>query len=247
MSDAVLQFGDYSTEDIPAGPMPGAYAAPPMPSYRAPQPPPTSFGAPFTSSYAAPTQPGSFSQSQGYSSSYSGSSGFDDEPPLLEELGINFQHIKEKTVAVLHPTQQLNTHIMDDTDLAGPLLFCLMFGAALLASGKIQFGYVYGVAAVGCLGLYSVLSLMSDVPLSMGRTASVLGYSLLPMVALSSISILLSLTGIIGTVLSIVSVAWCTYSASRIFVVALSMQSQHLLIAYPCALLYGVFALLTVF
>ncbi|VDD92932.1 unnamed protein product, partial [Enterobius vermicularis] len=28
---------------------------------------------------------------------------FEDEPPLLEELGINFSHIKEKTLAVLNP------------------------------------------------------------------------------------------------------------------------------------------------
>jgi hypothetical protein len=27
----------------------------------------------------------------------------DNEPPLLEELGINFDHIRQKTVAVLNP------------------------------------------------------------------------------------------------------------------------------------------------
>lgn len=27
----------------------------------------------------------------------------ENEPPLLEELGINFSHIKEKTIAVLNP------------------------------------------------------------------------------------------------------------------------------------------------
>jgi hypothetical protein len=39
---------------------------------------------------------------------------FDLEPPLLEELGINFEHIVNKTVAVLMPTRQLNRHILDD-------------------------------------------------------------------------------------------------------------------------------------
>uniref|UniRef100_A0A8R1HK06 Uncharacterized protein n=1 Tax=Caenorhabditis japonica TaxID=281687 RepID=A0A8R1HK06_CAEJA len=29
---------------------------------------------------------------------------YENEPPLLEELGINFSHIKEKTIAVLNPT-----------------------------------------------------------------------------------------------------------------------------------------------
>jgi hypothetical protein len=38
-----------------------------------------------------------------------------------------------------------------------------------------------------------ILNLMSEQPLSVVQTASVLGYSLLPMVALSGISVLLSL------------------------------------------------------
>ena len=53
--------------------------------------------------------------------------------------------------------------------------------------------------------------------------------------------------GIIGTVLSLVIIVWCSYSASNLFVTALAMNSQQLLIAYPCALVYGVFALLTIF
>ncbi len=31
------------------------------------------------------------------------SGAFDDERPLLEELGINFDHIRQKTLAVLNP------------------------------------------------------------------------------------------------------------------------------------------------
>jgi hypothetical protein len=33
------------------------------------------------------------------------------------ELGINLVHIKLKTVSVLHPTKEIDSHIMDDTDL----------------------------------------------------------------------------------------------------------------------------------
>ena len=29
----------------------------------------------------------------------------EEEPPLLEELGINFSHIQQKTLTVLHPTK----------------------------------------------------------------------------------------------------------------------------------------------
>ena len=54
-------------------------------------------------------------------------------------------------------------------------------------------------------------------------------------------------SGLIGYVLSIVSVLWCTWSASTIFVAVLRMSEQRLLVAYPVGLLYGCFALLSVF
>jgi hypothetical protein len=57
---------------------------------------------------------------------------FADEPPLLEELGIHFEHIWAKTQSVLLPNKQINEHILDDADLAGPLVFCFVFGVCLL-------------------------------------------------------------------------------------------------------------------
>ncbi|XP_020610085.1 protein YIPF5-like [Orbicella faveolata] len=173
---------------------------------------------------------------------------FEDEPPLLEELGINFEHIWQKTLSVLNPLQHTEANIMDDTDLAGPLVFCLAFGGCLLLSGKVHgFGYIYGVGLLGCLSMYAILNLMSMTGVSFGCVISVLGYCLLPMVILSCVSILLSLQGILGTLLTATTIGWCSLSASKLFVTVLAMDAQQLLVAYPCALLYGVFALLTVF
>jgi protein YIPF5/7 len=50
-----------------------------------------------------------------------------------------------------------------------------------------------------------------------------------------------------GYLLSIISIIWCTYTASGIFVAVLRMSDQRLLVAYPIGLLYGCFALLSVF
>lgn len=62
--------------------------------------------------------------------------GLDDddyvEPPLLEELGINFQHIWTKTVAVMIPTKKLDPEILADSDLAGPIVFFAIQGFCLL-------------------------------------------------------------------------------------------------------------------
>lgn len=51
---------------------------------------------------------------------------------LLLELGINFDHIWQKTLTVLHPMKAADGSIMNETDLAGPMVFCLAFGATLL-------------------------------------------------------------------------------------------------------------------
>lgn len=55
------------------------------------------------------------------------------------------------------------------------------------------------------------------------------------------------LRGIVGTVLALMAICWCSFSASKIFISTLAMQEQQLLVFYPCALLYGLFTLLTVF
>ncbi|NXU00178.1 YIPF7 protein, partial [Buphagus erythrorhynchus] len=173
--------------------------------------------------------------------------GFDEEPPLLEELGINFEHIWQKTLTVLNPMKPADGSIMNETDLTGPMVFCLALGATLLMAGKIHFGYVYGMSAMGCLAMHALLNLMSVSGVSHGCVASVLGYCLLPMVILSSSAVVFSLQGISGTVFALFIIGWCSLSASKIFTSALAMEGQQLLIAYPCALLYGLFALLTVF
>ncbi|KAL8913916.1 MAG: hypothetical protein Q9171_001301, partial [Xanthocarpia ochracea] len=101
-----------------------------------------------------------------------GTEGYEGEPPLLEELGVNFGHIKGKlmkvgetqTLTVLNPLAPISQHIMDDSDLAGPILFFLLFGTFLLFSGKVHFGYIYGLALVGSLSLHTIFSLMSPPP-----------------------------------------------------------------------------------
>ena len=61
-----------------------------------------------------------------------GTGGFDGEPPLLEELGVNFGHIQAKSLTVLNPLRAVDNRIMDDADLAGPFMFFACFGIVLL-------------------------------------------------------------------------------------------------------------------
>jgi len=174
--------------------------------------------------------------------------GFDDEPPLLEELGINFDHILQKTKIVMNPLGTIDGSIVNETDLAGPLVFVIALASLLLLSGKMHFGYIYGISIFAVLMMWGLLTLMSpQTGPSSGCVASILGYCLLPICILSAFAVVFSLKGTLGTVLSVGSVAWCSLSASKLFSEALSMKGEQALVAYPCAMLYGVFALLTVF
>ncbi|OBS71706.1 hypothetical protein A6R68_13717, partial [Neotoma lepida] len=87
--------------------------------------------------------------------------------------------------------------IMNETDLTGPLLFCVALGATLLLASGI------------CNSKLFIRKL-----------------------------------GTFGTVSALLIIIWCSLSASKIFISALAMEGQQLLVAYPCALFYGLFALL---
>ncbi|XP_053986540.1 protein YIPF5 homolog [Hylaeus volcanicus] len=186
-----------------------------------------------------------------------GSNGFvdeEEEPPLLEELGIDPDRILQKTLAVLNPFHRRGqiddaNYLLQDSDLAGPVSFCLVLAAFLsIAASKAYFGYVYGLAVISCILMYILLSLMSNTSnITLSAVASILGYCLLPVVALAGLSIFIKLQGSIGLLVAILAVAWATISASRFLSTISGEPNQRLLVAYPCALLYGTFTLIVIF
>ncbi|EOD46287.1 putative Golgi membrane protein [Neofusicoccum parvum] len=197
-----------------------------------------------------------------------GTEGYEGEPPLLEELGVNFGHIKTKTLTVLNPLARIDQHIMDDSDLAGPILFFLLFGTFLLFSGKVHFGYIYGLALLGSTSLHMILSLMSppvdsataasghpshptsshfSSTLTFPRSASVLGYCLLPLVLTSLVGIAIPMDGPFGYILTTAAILWCTYSSSAMFCAVGRMSGMRGLVAYPLGLFYVGFGIMAIF
>lgn len=166
------------------------------------------------------------------------------------ELGVDFGHIATKVTSVLVPTKRIGAvgigvsrveapgatpialpvaaddTIMVDSDMAGPIAFCLILGFFLLLvrgkqafrplrlavvrssiashtppqAGKVHFGYIYGFGGFGCVSLYAIFTLMSDGShsLDLARTFSVLGYGLLPIVGLAGLAIVISLRNLLG-------------------------------------------------
>lgn len=87
--------------------------------------------------------------------------GFEDEPPLLEELGINIEHIFLKTKLVLNPLRSISQDVVNETDLAGPLVFVFTLASMLLLSGKMHFGYIYWKGSKNSRVSYAKMSLAS--------------------------------------------------------------------------------------
>lgn len=170
---------------------------------------------------------------------------------------------------------RIDQHIMDDSDLFGPIIFFLLFGTFLLFSGKVHFGYIYGLAAIGSVSLHVIFNLMSNPQLDAAvsnsgppgygmsqshhehadgsgsltfwRSCSVLGYCLLPLVLTSLVGVALPLDTAFGYILTTAAVAWCTFSSSGMFCAVGHMRNMRPLVAYPLALFYFGFGTMSLF
>lgn len=180
-----------------------------------------------------------------------------DEAPLLEELGINLEHIGMKTKAVILPLARFKTHmepadIVQDADLAGPIAFALVLGAEMVLTGKLQFGYIYGFGVFGCLSMTLIVNLMSPLAegISVWTVSSVLGYALIPVNVLAAVKlIVINLVNLqtLGRILGLLTVAWSTVASTRLLELGCGLREQRYLIAYPVALLYSAFVMITIF
>lgn len=141
----------------------------------------------------------------------------------------------------------------------------------ILQSGKLWFGYVCGLAILGAISLNFIFSMMSppltreemdqnrssdpahygspslSSTLTIGRSSSVLGYCLLPLVFASLIGVVLPLDSFAGYCLVSLAIAWCTYSSSGMFCSVGRMTDMRGLVAYPLALFYVGFGIMAIF
>eukprot|EP00979_Chaetoceros_neogracilis_P018247 scaffold10559_cov267-Chaetoceros_neogracile.AAC.5 len=158
---------------------------------------------------------------------------FENEPPLLEELGINLSHIQTKSLAVMLPVRYaksaIDKSIMEDNDLAGPLAFGLLLAVELLLSGKIHFGYIYGFGLFGCIAMTLMLNLMSPTgSMSIWTVVSILGYCLLPVNMLAAVNVFyrIKYMNSVGVILAALTIGWCTISSTRLVERGFGMRDQ---------------------
>ena len=169
------------------------------------------------------------------------------EPPLLEELGINPQNIKNKIIGVI-TLKRIDKKFLEDSDMAGPLLIFLLFAFSSVLQYKINFGYIYGISVFGSILLFLLLNLMSkNNGILLYNTISVLGYCLIPIVLLSFIAVFMDMKNFFGGIVAFLAIVLSSLNASRFFEIGLDMYSQRWLIFYPVALFYTCFVLVTIY
>jgi len=187
-----------------------------------------------------------------YASQAGTSFGYDpsgNELPLLEELGVDFGDIWSKTKLVLTPSfRTVDERLVEGSDLVGPIFFVLLLAGALVLRGKLHFGYIYGFGLSSCVATYVLLNLMhQDGGVAFSTVVSFLGYCLLPVVLLAFGAIGVSVASVPGQALGGLAVLASTCTSTRLFEAKLHMRPQRYLIAYPLALIYSCFVLITIF
>lgn len=178
-----------------------------------------------------------------------GSVNFDDEEPLLDELGIHPEQIWSKVRSVLNPFR-VNHTVHKDADLSGPILLYMSFCLFQLLAGKIQFGVILGWIVVSSIFLYVVFNMLAGRTgnLDLHTCTSVVGYCMFPVVIFSALSLFLPQGGIFGLAIAAVFVLWSTRASTGLIVSLTDGGDEHRgLIAYACFLIYTLFSLLVIF
>lgn len=141
------------------------------------------------------------------------SANFDDEEPLLDELGIHPDQIWKKIRSILNPFR-VNYFVHKDSDLSRPILLYMSFCLSQLLAGKIQFDVILGWIVVSSIFLYVVFNMLAGRSgnLDLHTCTSVVGYCMLLIVILSAPSLFLPHSGIARFSIAAVFVLWATRS-----------------------------------
>ncbi|CAN6438938.1 unnamed protein product [Victoria cruziana] len=174
---------------------------------------------------------------------------FEDELPLLEELGINTRLIWKKSLSILNPFR-VNPNLHEDADLSGPFIFLMAFGLFQLLAGKLHFGIILGWVTVASLFLYVVFNMLAgrDGTLDLYRCLSLVGYCMFPMVLFSALSLFVPQRGLAVYIMAAVFVIWSTRVCTVLLVELASYGDEHRgLVGYACFLVFLLFSLLVIY
>lgn len=176
---------------------------------------------------------------------------FEDEPPLLEELGIDIGAILRSTKAIL--LHQMRSPALDDLDFGGALVFLLALGGLHLLMGRVHFGVILGWSVAQSVVVYFVANQVASNDgsgqrgLDLYSCCCVTGYGMVPLILVSA-ALLLVPRGPASVALSVAGAIWSALTAAKVLArMSPALQESRSLLMYPCFLMYSSFALLGVY
>ena len=113
----------------------------------------------------------------------------------------------------------------------------------------MNFGYIIGWSVLSMLALNWLVNMLAGAAqgVELYRCGSLLGYCLLPIVLFSALAVVLPAHGVAVYALGAGATLWATSTASGLLTAIVpALEGQRALVAYPCALVYGLFTLLTI-
>lgn len=171
------------------------------------------------------------------------------DPPLLDELGINLETIKQESLIIFQIFSRKPLAFNCKTaDAIGPLIFSVFYSLFLLFNGKIHFGYIYFLSIMSNFLMYAFLNLVGHHSIALVESWSVMGYSQLPITIFALLNIFLCyfpryLQVLFGSLFA----GWASFTGAKIFTSFLELESLLFVVAYPLFLIYFCFALIVIF
>ncbi len=226
------------------------------------------------SSFLAPTPPGEKSISSGFeaisipqfvgedynnyttNTSHASEDVFNDEAPLLEELGIDLITLRRKLFFAVFPFRATPKDIASHSEMTFPLAAVLLIGLLMLFSSKFMFKELITYTFAACIAIRGMLALLISpftLPPDTARPTtevytvmSSVGYGFLPIVFLAAASVFVPLKTVPGFCVCLLALVWATTISTQLLCKAMSTGHQRLIVAYPLALLHAVFVLMVV-
>jgi protein YIPF5/7 len=189
----------------------------------------------------------------GTTGGFSAAPSFEDEPPILEELGIDLQAILKKSRSVL--IGRVGADSLKDVDMGGPLLFAAGLAALHLLHGKLHFGVILGWSAVSFTAFWFIVHQLAGLGsqsnkecIDLYNCSACLGYCLLPMLVTNVLAVFLPHASRISIGLFGVASMYCALLAAKLVVKRAPFMAEHFAtIAYPALLYYVTLALISLY
>ena len=178
---------------------------------------------------------------------------FEDEPPILEELGIDLSGILKKSRSVL--LGRVGADSLRDVDMGGPLIFAACLAALHLLHGKLHFGVILGWSAVSCTAFWFIVHQLAGLGsqsnkecIDLYNCSACLGYCLLPMLTTNVVAVFLPHASKVSVGLFGAASVYCALLAAKLVIKrAPFMAEQFSMIAYPAFLYYLTLSLISLY